>query len=156
MNWLRQIVSRKAVFRRLPRLLRKGRVVILLLWAAGVFAVSQTAWFGGLTRVQQVEQALIDWRFQARGDLLGNPDVVIVGMNDSSLEQTALEGLAAESEGVALMTAQKPPWNRKVWALLIERLMQSGAKVVALDFIFDGDTPGTDELAAVYARTRRS
>ncbi len=129
-------------------------MVILLLWATGVFAVSQTAWFGGLTRVQQVEQALIDWRFQARGDLLGNPDVVIVGMNDSSLEQTALEGLAAESEGVALMTAQKPPWNRKVWALLIERLMQSGAKVVALDFIFDGNNPGTDELAAVVAKYR--
>lgn len=153
-NRLRQIFAPAAVFRRLPKLLRKGRVAIILLWAAAVFLFSQSMWFGSSKRVQQVEQALIDWRFQARGDLLGSPDVVIVGMNDSSLEQTALQGLATESEGVALMAAQKPPWNRKVWALLIERLMQSGAKVVALDLIFDGNNPGTDELAAVVTKYR--
>lgn len=154
MNWLRKLTARKAVFRRLPRLLRKGRVPILLAWAALIFAISQTNWFGNFTLLQQVEQALIDRRFQLRGKLPANPDVVIIGIKDSSLEQTALEGLAVESEGVALMAAQRFPWNRKVWALLIERLMQSGAKVVALDLILDGDNPGTDELAAVVAKYR--
>ena len=122
---------------------------ILLTWSAMVFAISQSAWFANLAPVQRIEQALIDSRFLLRGNIPGNPDVVIVGMNDSSLEQKALAGLAGGSEGVALMAAQKPPWNRKVWALLIERLMQSGARVVALDFIFDGDNAGNDELAAV-------
>ena len=154
MNWLRQIVSRKTVFRRLPRLLRKGRVPIILLWAAMVFAISQTSWFMNQRVVQEIEQALIDWRFQLRGNLPAQPDVVIVGINDSSLEQEALAGLAAESEGVALMAAQRFPWNRKVWALLIERLMQSGAKVVALYLILDGDNPGNEELAPVIAKYR--
>ncbi|MEO7319967.1 MAG: CHASE2 domain-containing protein, partial [Chthoniobacteraceae bacterium] len=154
MNWLRKITARSAFARRLPRLLRKGRVGILLAWAAGIFGVSQTGWFENQRVVQQVEQALIDRRFLARGNVPANPDVVIVGINDSSLEQVALEGLAAESEGVALMAAQRFPWNRKVWAILIERLMQSGAKVVALDLILDGDNPGTEELAAVVAKYR--
>ena len=154
MSWLRKLNARTGFARRLPRLLRKGRVGILLAWAAGIFWVSQTGWFRNLDRVEQLEQALIDWRFLQRGNVPGNPDVVIVGINDSSLEQKALAGLAVESEGVALMAAQKMPWDRKVWALLIERLIQAGAKVVALDLILDGDNPGTEELAKVVAKYR--
>ena len=154
MNWLRKLTARSALFRRLPRLLRKGRIPIIVIWATMIFWVVQTRWFASLSIVDEIEQTFIDKRFQQRGNVPGDPNVVIVGINDSSLEQKAHEGLAADSEAIALMVEQRFPWNRKVWAILIERLMQSGAKTVALDLILDGDNPGSDALAAVVAKYR--
>ncbi len=44
------------------------------------------------------------------------------------------------------------PWNRSVYARGIERILQAGAKLVALDIEFPDPGPGDDELAAVIAR----
>jgi len=44
------------------------------------------------------------------------------------------------------------PWNRKLWANLTERLLGSGAKLVAYDFVFNGTTEGDKEFGQVLAK----
>ncbi len=155
MNWLRKLTARSAFLRRLPRLLRKRRVPLIVIWAALVIALTQTARFAEVTPFQKLEQQSIDLRFRSRGPQPPHPDVVLVGIKDSSLDTLLLGALAPESDAIALMAEQRlSSWNRKVWARLIERLMEAGAKVVALDLIFDGNFPGNPELAEVVARHR--
>ena len=155
MNWLRKLTARSAFLRRLPRLLRKHRVPLIVLWTAAVVALTQTAWFGEISPLQRLEQKSIDARFHRRGPQPPDPNIILVGIKDSTLNTQLLAALAPESEAIAMMAAQRMGcWNRRVWAVLIERLMQAGAKVVALDLIFDGEFAGNDELAAVVARHR--
>ncbi len=155
MNWLRKLTARSAFLRRLPRLLRKRRVPLIVIWAALVVALTQTAQFAEVTPFQKLDQQSIDLRFRSRGPQPPHPDVVLVGIKDSSLDTLLLEALAPESDAIALMGTQRfSCWNRKVWARLIERLMEAGAKVVVLDLIFDGDFAGNSELAEVVARYR--
>ena len=126
-----------------------------MIWAAMIFAVTQSRQFASFGPFQEIEQRFIDWRFKARGYEPANPDVILVGIKDSSLDTDLLRALAPESDAIALMAAQRfTSWDRKVWARLIERLMNAGAKVVALDLIFDGQFPGNDELGAVVAQYR--
>ncbi len=153
-NWFRHLIQKRAWMRRAPRLLRKGKVPIVLAWAAMVFGVTQTDRFASYIPLQRLEEWWMDWRFQTRGQEPPQKDIVIVGINASSMDQTGLRGLAEENPAVELMARQRFPWQRAVWAALIERLFQAGAKVVALDLVLDGDFPGNDVLAPVIEKYR--
>lgn len=151
MNWFRGLTQRYAWLRRAPRMLRRRRVPLVLIWTVLVFALTQTDRFAAFIPLQKAEQAITDWRFRVRGNRPGNPAVTIVGITGSSLDPTLLDEFASEHEGVALM--QKPwPWNRRFWALLIDRLFQLGARTVALDILLPGEREGNAELAEVIAK----
>lgn len=149
--WLRQLVARKAVFRRLPRLLRKGRVPIILVWAALIFGLTQTERFRSYIPLQKVDASRVDWRFRMRGNQPPNPNVVIVGVTGSSLDATLLAEFAGDHEAIQLMQ-NGWPWKRRFWALLIDRLMELGAKIVALDILFPGEREGNADIAAMLAK----
>ena len=44
------------------------------------------------------------------------------------------------------------PWNREIYALILERLVGSGAKVVAFDCLFPEPAPGDDAFRAALER----
>ena len=46
------------------------------------------------------------------------------------------EELAA-SRGLQLMAERPHPWSREVWALLLDRLFDSGARLVMFDLVFN-------------------
>jgi adenylate cyclase len=52
------------------------------------------------------------------------------------------------------MTERPFPWNRKVFALLLDRLFAAGARVVALDFLFLTENEGDPDLRAALERHR--
>jgi adenylate cyclase len=92
-------------------------------------------------------------RFHRRGSLPSHPEVVIVGVTSSSFDQTLLAQFSGESEAIRLM-AEHPvwPWPRSIHALVIDRLLAAGARVVAVDFVFAARTAEDDALAATLRK----
>lgn len=95
--------------------------------------------------------ALQDWILrQTSVDL---PDeFVLVGIDEPSLNLSGVEPEEiAESQALQLMKAGFP-WSREVYAHLITRLMDAGAKLVVLDLVFPGPRDGDDALAEVLKK----
>src|SRR4051812_10790339 len=112
--------------------------IIVAIFALAMFGLTQTNWFQNANWVQILEGRLIDQRFERRGALPVDSNVLLVGIQTSSLSLDTLwpEEIEA-SEALRLMKGPWP-WSRKIFAQLLEKLMASGAKVVAFDFMFKG------------------
>jgi class 3 adenylate cyclase/CHASE2 domain-containing sensor protein/tRNA A-37 threonylcarbamoyl transferase component Bud32 len=70
-------------------------------------------------------------------------DFVFLGVDQSTLEMPplALEELA-HNRAFQLMTAKQFPWSREVWAILLEKVLGAGARLVIFDFIFNSPNEG--------------
>ncbi len=78
-----------------------------------------------------LELKTVDFRFQWRGDRAINKDIMIIGIDEKSIEELG-----------------RWPWPRSTHAALIRKLSQAGAKVVAFDTMFtepDIQNPVADE-----------
>src|ERR1700759_3712954 len=70
-------------------------------------------------------------------------DFVFVGIDQDSLafNQPNDRVLGADeiagNRALELMAARSYPWSREVWALLLDKLFASGARVVMFDMIFN-------------------
>jgi adenylate cyclase len=112
-----------------------------------VFGLTETKWMTNSDLWQKTTYALIDRRYSNRPEKLPDHDVKLVGVVNSSFD---LGALAPEDIGASptLQLMQKtPPWDRAVWAAVLEKLMVAGAKVVVFDYVFPGAT-ADDEVFA--------
>src|SRR5580692_12030799 len=122
----------------------KGIVVVVGLLA---FGMTQTHWVTNSALWQKCQGALIDRRYGNRAAESAHPDIKLVGIENSTiaLDELAPEEIAASP---ALQLMQQPwPWDRRVYAAVLEKLMGAGAKVVVFDFVFASETEGDDEFA---------
>jgi len=70
-------------------------------------------------------------------------DFVFLGIDQSTLELPPLTpDELANNRAFQLMTERPFPWSREVWALLLDRLLGAGARVVMFDMIFDQPNDG--------------
>lgn len=129
--------------------LRRGRVAVICCAALAILAVSHSQWFRALHTVQGWEGQAHDFRFRQRGLLPPHPDIVIVGIEFTSLDQELHKNSMAGSPALQMMHDNPWPWPRPIYARAIERLLEAGAKVVALDVVLASSRDGDDELAAV-------
>ena len=102
--------------------------------AVGVLAfwLTQKDWLTASHLWQKAEGTLIDRRYLLRGEDLPDPNVKLVGLGTSSfkLDTLAPEEIAASP---TLQLMQHPwPWDRRVYAAILEKLMGAGAKVVMI------------------------
>ncbi|HEX8076472.1 MAG TPA: CHASE2 domain-containing protein, partial [Chthoniobacterales bacterium] len=90
-----------------------------------------------------------------------NPDLIFLAIDSASVSldpELDVEGLLASSaqdpaSRGALKLMTKPwPWDREVYALILERLVGAGAKVVAFDCLFPSPAPGDDAFRAALDR----
>lgn len=90
-----------------------------------------------------------------------NPDLVFLAIDSASISldpELDVDGLLASSahdpaSRGALQLMTKPwPWDREVYALVLERLVGAGAKVVAFDCLFPAPGPGDDAFRAALDR----
>lgn len=112
-----------------------------------IFWLAQQPWLTNTTLWQRTEGLRIDRRYQKRPLRPPNPNITMVGIQGSSMSLDALspEEIAA-SQTLQLM--QEPwPWDRRVYAAILEKLMAAGAKVVVFDFVFAGETEGDEVFA---------
>lgn len=112
-----------------------------------VFWATQSDWLTTSDVWQRTEGLRIDQRYRWRGRQPAHPDIKLVGIEGSSVSLDALSPQEiAASETLQLMK-QPWPWDRRVYAAVLEKLTGAGAKVVVFDFVFAGATQGDDIFA---------
>ena len=81
------------------------------------------------------------------------PDFIFLGLDQSTLELTAYS--AEELQGnraLQLLTERPFPWQREVWALLLDRLFGAGARLVVFDLLFNPPNDGDPAFHAALDR----
>jgi adenylate cyclase len=68
---------------------------------------------------EMLEQKLLDLRFTTRGKIAPGPETVIAAIDEKSISKLG-----------------RFPWTRTVWARVVERLTEEGARVVVFDVFF--------------------
>ena len=63
-------------------------------------------------------------------------------------------GELANNRALQLMSERPFPWSREVWALLLDRLFASGARLVMFDLIFNPPNDGDPAFHAALDRYR--
>jgi adenylate cyclase len=112
-----------------------------------VFWLTQNAWLTKSHYWQKADGALIDRRYLLRNEVLPDPNIKLIGLGTTSFQ---LDSLAPEEIAASptLQKMQQPwPWDRSVYAAILEKLMGAGAKVVMFDFVFASETEGDDVFA---------
>ncbi len=139
---------------RLPllRWLRQARMAVIFAVALAVFLLTQSAWFRARETVERWEGQAHDIRFRFRGARATNPEIVVVGIKSSSLDQQGYASHIGDSDALRLMAANTWPWPRTVFARAIEKLFAAGARVVAVDVVFASERDDDGELAAVLKK----
>ena len=104
----------------------------------------------------QAELWFADWAQEITGPRAVPKKVVIVAIDDFSLLQAANADL---SDHQTIQRLQQWPWPRSTHALVLDRLIEAGAKVVGFDLLFD--TPSSygrddDATFADFAALERS
>jgi len=89
----------------------------------------------GFLFLQDIEQRSLDTRFNLRGKRFPDPRIVIVGMDEKTLQRIG-----------------SFPLPRGDYALLVRQLKKSGARVIGFDETFP--TPASSEALDVLARVR--
>jgi adenylate cyclase len=82
-------------------------------------------------------------------------DFVFLGIDQSTLQLppfTAEE--LAGNRALELMTERPFPWSREVWALLLDKLFASGARLVMFDLLFNPPNDGDPAFHAALDRYR--
>lgn len=102
---------------------------------------------------------LLEWRvydfmhaFAAKTP--ADPDVVVLGIDEASLsleDSSAFPEDIEESRPLQLMN-QVYPWSREVYAHMIERLVEGGARTVVIDLMFPAASGGHPEGDDVLRR----
>jgi len=80
---------------------------------------------------------------------------VFVGIDQQSLQLNAVGAEEATGNRALELMLQKPyPWSREVWALLLDKLFDSGARLVIFDIIYSSTNEGDPAFRAALDKYR--
>jgi adenylate cyclase len=113
----------------------------------GIFWLARSEWLTSSHLWQKSEGALIDRRYQIRGAQPANADIKLIGLGSSTFKLDTLSPEEIAASPVLQKMQQPWPWDRSVYAAILEKLMHAGAKVVLFDFVFASETDGDDGFA---------
>ena len=83
------------------------------------------------------------------------PDFVFLAIDQSTLDLPQLSPEELENNRALQLMSERPfPWSREVWALLLDRLVAAGARLVLLDLVFDKSGEGDPRLRDALERHR--
>src|SRR5256886_11070457 len=141
----------------------RRRALVVFLLATLCAAVAALLDFTFPSYYGQTESRLRDAIARSGRTTPPNPDLLFLAIDSDSVsldETLDLQGLFSSSSihpefRRALEIMSKGwPWNREIYALLLERLVGAGAKVVAFDCLFLEPAPGDDALRAALEQFR--
>jgi adenylate cyclase len=82
-------------------------------------------------------------------------DFVFLGIDQSTLQLPPLTPEELASNRALQLISERPyPWSREVWALLLDRLFASGARLVMFDLLFNPPNDGDQVFHAALDRYR--
>jgi len=126
-------------------------LVICLLVTAGLACLNLSALDKWNAPLRDTENYLQDY-FAAHGRFTpGNTNLVLIGIDQPSYDGVIFPEDAAHDPVLAALR-ERFPWSRRVWATLIQRLADAGAKTIVLDLVFAAPSDGDDELNQALAK----
>ncbi len=134
------------------KLLSRSTNAIVIITAVLVFWLSTRDWVVSSNGWQKAEGALIDKRYQWRDDQPPDTNIVLIGVETSSLTMDSFPPEEIQASLTLQQMSQPFPWNREVYAAALDKVMDAGAKVVVFDFIFGSTGPGDDTFAEALKR----
>ncbi len=106
-----------------------------------------------LSHVWGHEQRLEDWLRRTGRRTATRPELVFVAISTKSL--AGPEAARAGKDRMLQLMAEHPfPWSREVWARLLDRLFDSGARLVIVDLVFGAPKEGDQVFRAALDRYR--
>ena len=132
---------------------RRTLTVICLAWALGVALLHLTE-----QRYGRAELAVTDWLTTNGAARLSpqHPSLVYLGIDEASQTLDTVFSDDLEKSRALQLMKQGFPWNREVYALIIDRLAQAGARAIVFDVLFPaprfGDKPFRDALERWHDR----
>src|SRR5437588_2842616 len=106
-----------------------------------------------LSQVWGHEQTLQDWLHRTGRRTSTHPEFVFVAISTKSL--AGPESAKAGKDRMLQLMAEHPfPWSREVWARLLDRLFESGARLVIFDLVFSSPIEGGQVFHAALDRYR--
>ena len=117
-----------------------------------VFWLAQTQWLTNERYWQKAEGTLIDRRYLLRAEQAPVPAVVLVGIGTTAVQLDTLSSNEIAASPVLQMMRHTLPWDRRVHAAILEKLMEAGASVVMFDFVYASENDGDDEFARVLQK----
>src|SRR3954471_4605665 len=117
------------------------RLVLALICLFWTSAVVTALWFPELPFLSAVgrgEQTFEDLLRREGRKTPTRDDFVFLGIDQQSQQLDAVsDEEIARNPGLQLITERPYPWSRKVWALLLDRLFNAGARLVMFDLVFN-------------------
>jgi len=93
-----------------------------------------------------------DFRTRYGRQAEASPQLVFLGVDKQIYSDEVWPEEMEDSEALQLIAGSQFPWSRKIYALVAERLIESGARLVIFDFIF----PHEDEGDAAFRERIRA
>jgi len=120
---------------------------IIVIFGLLIFGLSETSWLKTLPLWQRMEGISIDFRYAYCGGESPDPDIQLVGLTSSSFQMDELSTNEINASPTLQLMQQPWPWDRRIYAAILDKLMSGGAKVVVFDFVFASQTDSDDEFA---------
>jgi serine/threonine protein kinase/CHASE2 domain-containing sensor protein len=120
---------------RAPRVASLGHLLVGV-WA--LLAATATATQSPLAQLLESQGETL--LFELRGPVAPPQNIVILAMDDASMNQGTQFYTTDPVKYAYLEPLARWPWQRTAYAEVIDRLMQAGARAVALDILFDASS----------------
>jgi adenylate cyclase len=129
--------------------------IICAFWTGLVVVAHFFPGFPFLSGIWRSEQGFEDLLRKEGRKTATFPDMVFIGIDQNSMEDPPFDDAQkANDRAMQLMAGHPFPWSREVWALLLDRLIQAGARVVMFDLVFSPPNEGDAVFRAALDRYR--
>jgi adenylate cyclase len=121
------------------------RSVVVLAICAGCTALFLYLWWSEFPPLRKMEWFAQDWLAREGRKTPVDDRLVLIGI-DKPVYLSDFSDEELQREPVLRDLQKSFPWSRAVWARLIEKLADAGAKVIVIDVVFATTGDGDDEL----------
>jgi adenylate cyclase len=121
------------------------RPITVLAICAACTLVFLVLWWRGFVPLQELELFAQDWQTRLGRKTPADERLVLIGI-DKPVYSSEFSAEELKAEPVLALLKKNFPWSRAVWAKLIEKLGDAGAKVIVFDLVFAAPGDGDDEL----------
>ncbi len=128
---------------------------ICLFWTLLVIALHFTPQVPFLSWVWRGQQWSEDVLRREGRKTRTHDDFVFLGIDQSTLSFQPFDPADVPKNRAFQLMLERPfPWSREIWAILLDRLFQAGARLVIFDMIFDHPSDGDPAFRAALDRYR--
>ena len=121
------------------------RPIAVLAICAACTLVFLVLWWRGFVPLQELELFAQDWQTRLGRKTPVDERLLLIGI-DKPVYSSEFSAEELKAEPALALLQKNFPWSRAVWARLIEKLGDAGAKVIVLDLVFAAPGDGDDEL----------